>query len=813
MNLSASLASSREKAVEDAQRRDVAMVTFMASLSIIGLLVNSLLLDVYLHTRRKVLSTYFITAVAAIDLIVSAVAMPLRILPVVTNVPVEVCALCLSVSYGCIGVSIMLFFCITFDRYQSVCLLQRPLITTQNLHFAGSWAFVSVVYAGIVAPLYLKGEITVLDEYRSNSNSNGETFREVTFLMRPDYSCYSTSLLSHPRRVWDARYIVQFIFAVCCGSLVVLVLALYVLMFIKLRQKDHFRLQSLSLRGQNEAPRELTARPCCDVDNFPAMTKNLQQPLSSDKDYSHSATGELSLDSEEITPSPKSDLEHLAGQKNKRRSSRQDNDTSHSAFLLKTIPNNKTARKTEDCHRGIHFTSLARSMSSVQMIDLKKFRRRIRHKVQPLQHPERDQPSESMSSPEQPLSNVVNGFAAKWAKEQSEKSPSKFSQIKIRNCYLSATLSFFGDSNHKCDLNTISSGNFRAEFTSDTDSICSEPETSRTTLNVNRQEDRSLNKNGNFIEKTPKTIEIFERQRSLSCSSAGDTTKCRKDRRLTLIKDCKKHEDNVETNDKDPDKTLFEQQNASTNKKLAIKSRATAEQSSESFLTHHGFQKPTHSKRAIKENSLSESFETRNIRIEEQAKIESKISQNIGINVNGTSAFPILTISVQSEFYEGLKSSNEQGVNSSAKNNLSRKEEHDEIQPLKTIFTEAMKGANVDHCISFQGKRNTRALRGPRQDPRQSCCSHFEFNLSTRVTARVGLLTLAYCMWWMPFYLTELGIVDYGTLMPEIFFMANVMNPLLHLMTSQIFRYQVRARLRVYMAKLAGLWSPNSSKA
>ncbi|RUS90958.1 hypothetical protein EGW08_001262 [Elysia chlorotica] len=598
--------------------------------------------------------------------------------------------------------------------------------------------------------------------------------------------CYSTSLLSHPLRVWDARYIVQFIFAMCCGSLIVLVLALYVVMFIKLRQKDHFRLQSMSQRGLRETPRELTARPCCDMGSIPALTKRFQRRPSSDKDGSHSATGDLSLDSEDIVASLKGDSGYASEQNKTTDSQRQKNATSKSALFYKTNPYSMAAGAADGSHRGKHFAILARSVSSLQMMDLLKFRRRLRHKVQPLQHPGTEKASKPLGSP----------------------------RNKLTTGYISATFNCFGDINQDSDLDTGSSENVCTQFASDTDSICSEPETSRKTLDIDPQKDKTLIKiikemeDNKFASRETITAELLERQRSFSCSSVTGAARRCKDRRSRIIKDHQTCEEPVEN--RGLEKSLNDEQVAVVSKNLTYESEITRE----SFVNGHKSLYSDPPNDAVKQTSLSDSSGSNSITNQQQASETSYMSQTIGVNVTDTSAIPILTITVQSKSYHGPHNSTEHCVNLSKTSQLSGVDGLDAIQSLKTEITIAKDGPTAGDCDLSQHKKNTDRLTNRQHRGWWLYCAHHEWNLSTRVTARVGLLTLAYCMWWMPFYLTELGLVDYGTLMPEIFFMANVMNPLLHLLTSQIFRYQMRARLRAYMTRLSSLWSPpTSSKA
>ncbi|RUS87589.1 hypothetical protein EGW08_004634 [Elysia chlorotica] len=537
MNLSLDLANSIQDAIDTAQQRDLTLVTFLASLSVIGVLVNSVLLDVYLHTRRKVLSTYFITAVVAIDLIISGVVMPLKIVLVVTRVSVELCAICLSLSYGCIGVSIMLFFCITFDRYQCVCLITRPLITTRNLHLVGSWAAFSALYAGLVAPIYLRGEITLLDDASAddntrNGNGNGSqplALREVTLLMRPGYPCYTTTLLSHPRRVWDSRYTVQFVFAVCCSSLVLMVLVLYVLMFLRLRQKDQFRLQLITDKRQG-FPKELTARPCCDINDLP--------PLQKLGAVRHDKMSECQSTSDEFHPSSE---------------------------------------------------------------------------------------------------NTAN----------DDVQPTK-------------------------DITSIEQKHYKHEST-EADCLTTKHEDS--TLNDGKQ------------------------------SSTYSPTE---------------------------NNSAFTVTNVKT---MSVKSSTPVINPSQETHSPANQVQPSNTKSNPKAVSLTK--------------------QN-----------PLVDSS-------------------------------DSSQTKQTRY----------------GDTKTKTHRDSGQSRRSGCCVQPQISLSTRVTARVGLLTLAYCLWWTPFYLSELGLVHYSALMPDIFFMANVMNPLLHLMTSQLFRHQVKARLKVYSARLTARCYPQSSKA
>ena len=832
MNLSTDLVAFQDEAIEQARHRDVTLIIFLGTMSVIGVVVNSLLLDVYLHTRRKVLSTYFITAVAAIDLIISTVAMPLRILPTITAVPVYVCAFCLSLSYGCIGVSIMLFFCITFDRYQSVCLLQRPLITTQNLHFAGGWAFVSAVYAGIIAPIYLRGEITVLDDVSSIGNMSRETAREVTILMRPGYPCYSTSMLSHPRRVWDARYVIQFVFAICCGSLIVLVLVLYIMMFTKLRQKDQFRLQSLTLKGHKEAPRELTARPCCDIEGLQALAgaNKFQESKSHDKNESLSGSGEIQFGTEETPQNPQYDEndESLHNQNTKISLQGHKEGALHCGKLFEINPNKSARRETENSSGAKNCICLTRSTSSMQPKEILKFRRRIRGKVEPLQDTGTSQSREMQSSPKQSPSDGITAQAIISSGTKPGGYQSKPQQIKVKKCHLLASLSRFRNRDDAVQLEHVGFDNFCSQLSSDTESIQSEPEPCHRNLNINFHGQRSHNSVPNRDDKNDEidynlpgeslnTAEVIPRLRSFSCSAAGDTNKHLGYSKLTSLKEMKRYGKSDTASEENLDRPLDIdrlKQCAIGKGQLSVGASPTKKSEEPSDSDRHGVSESslsTFERKKNSRNSICVGIYNNSGNLRQPGRGADGINHTLSVTKTENDSFSTLTVTVQSKSHPN---SSAEGTNTHKGKCRSGKEVGlNEGEPAKTkliIFKEAP-NAHTSVAPHHEDSKSHVTLRQHRY--LHGCCCNFEFNLSTRVTARVGLLTLAYCLWWMPFYLTELGLVDYGTLMPEIFFMANVMNPLLHLITSQVFRRQVRARFKVYAAKLAARWSRKSSKA
>ncbi|GFS01195.1 5-hydroxytryptamine receptor 2B [Elysia marginata] len=811
MNLSAGLETARQDAITNARQRDLTLVTFLVSLSVIGVVVNTILLDVYMHTKRKVLSTYFITAVAAIDLMISSFVIPLRILPVVAAVPMSVCAVCLSVSYGCTGVSIMLFFCITFDRYQAVCLLQRPLITTQNLHFPVIWAFVSAVYAGIIAPIYLKGEITVLDDVTNVTNvSEVISLRRVTLQMRPGFPCYSTAMLSYPRRVWDARFIIQFVFAVCCGSLILLVLVLYFLMFIKLRQKNQFRLQSLSYGTQGKSSRQLHARPCYHISGLPAHSTadNSQDPKSSDKDEGRSCSEELPSASEETLSFSKSGVARgkLFSENLRPGQHEKDNDVIKYEEQVKTNANVGTARQKGRNLIQPRFPGLGRSSSSLHPRELTKFRRWICVKVEPLQIQDANLPREiKISQKRSPFKVLAKRVGRKLERYYPESQLNKPNKRVTRF----ASLSCFKSNHEGYEVESISLDNFSTQVTSDTDSVHSEPETCQSRISrvhnlvvkpinnsADSKTDSSASNSRDRMDSSASNT-VLTRVRSLSCSAAIDTTKREHYGTLVQNKDSKEGKEFVTTNrthlDVPPDLIRDVPNTEIQSREINISGKITRSSSP----IQDNFEDSVNDKPTVRENSVSVSFETS----VESSEIQGK-SQNRHIPSSQDLSFQIRIENLNNSIGK---------IGSPKIINLSEKKMTLKCFKKKSAKTKVV--AHEENSNSPQQEMGKGPVIRRSVEHWKGCWDRFGCNLSTKVTARVGLLTLAYCLWWLPFYLTELGLVNYDTLVPEMFFMANVMNPLLHLMTSQVFRHQVRARFKVYKAKLAARWNRNFSRA
>ena len=814
MNLSVDLTAAVQRAVENAQRRDVTLVTFLTALSVIGVLVNSVLLDVYLHTRRRVVSTYFITAVATIDLLISGVVMPLRIVQVVTVIPPEVCAICLSLGYGCIGVSIMLFFCITFDRYQCVCLLQRPLITPQNLHLVGSWAAVSALYAGVVAPIYLRGEITVLDGVTNHGNASGHALRKVTLLMRPGHACYSTSLLSHPRRVWDERYIVQFVFAVCCSSLILLVLVLYVFMFLKLRQKDQFRLQFLSY--QRNSPRELTARPCLDINDLPRLksASNGQYLHESDR---HSTSCALSSASKHSQPTLKSNTDkendHPLGAKTDKlqpgkkllSDDRALNVDSIQAVTKKTMPISQ---------------SLKRSVSCLYLRDLRKFRRRKCGTVEPLQCDKKAQEKglqiKQNKGSELKTCNRIIKCATKISAKKSTEVDHEPQKIKIIRNHPLATLSCFRNHHQKEELEYISLDAFSSKLASDTDSIQSEPELQSQRLNTKFIEEirvcpnvgipENVQKNSDYsiLTAQPSSLptEPIPRSRSSSCPDIGSSAKYSRFKNLVRTGE----EENSCPSEAKTVKTLDSESCTAQDKAVQVKSNpevnVSAKPVSEILSKNCKFQYFTKQQK----NDVPVNCEV------SDSKIRKKLTSSNTCKNSLTLEQEKMGVSASTLTKRQQTSKTAHNVVHLPKGTYLSDKNAAESKLVTTNLTVLRDGQNADSSKLAQLQGDQPRVREQQHKTPVGCCGFWACSLSTRVTARVGLLTLAYCLWWMPFYLTELGLVSYDTLMPEMFFMANVMNPLLHLMTSQVFRHQLRARFKVYKARFVARFHRQSSK-
>ncbi|GFO13642.1 muscarinic acetylcholine receptor [Plakobranchus ocellatus] len=817
MNLSANLAAARADAVEIAQKRDITLLFFMGSLSVVGIVVNSLLLDVYLHTRRKVLSTYFISALAAMDLIISAVVIPLRMMLVLKAVPAVVCGLCLSVSYACSGVSIMLFFCITFDRYQAVCLLQRPLITHQTLHFVAGWAFVSAAYAGIIAPIYLKGEITVKDEWPNLTGNQSDLFvREVTFFMREGYPCYSTSMLSSSDRVWDARFNVQFGFAVCCGSLIVLVLVLYFFMFLTLRQKDQFRLQSMLSRPPRQATKELRARPCCDLESISAISVvKAVQGSNDDEENIEAGKSNNSLNSTE---------KHQSKNDSSTSTAKTGLETGSSKLSIiaprcrKQLDSNMNRTVKVDNNKNQEYLPAERMImpsSYGQSIDLFKLRKRLNGKVEPLPEHKDGPMKEIIAGNNRPKENLCQR-SAKIVLKKSIRTKGKH----CRTSLLATTLACFTN-NAKSTKQGRVSGQFDLQAEPSTDGTQSDPELScchpnpthpASQQNSCEKIDNSSDnvENENCSNESLNGFNISLRPRSYSCSAAESRARNTNRGRVFIETNVnKKCEENVTTSAKSFEKpqnttkdTKEENQTNPNLKKIKKKSIELDEIDIKNKNTKHF--------KATIEHSLSLSFQTLDESSSDQGDMSGKsFYSNGSASEIMTVKSPVLQVTIVSKSHQNSGDAGSKPCTAKSLEGFEQRMDGKEtVHKTNSTDTRDCTDTVDTNMANRKGSRRLSISRRKCVLERVSTC--FQWSLSIRVTARLCLLTLTYCLWWLPFYLTELGLVDYQTLMPEIMFMANVMNPLLHLLTSPIFRLQAKARIQVYLRLLASKCRPKS---
>ncbi|GFO13641.1 muscarinic acetylcholine receptor [Plakobranchus ocellatus] len=826
MNLSTSLAAARADAVEMAQQRDITLLFFMGFLSLVGIVVNSLLLDVYLHTRRKVLSTYFISALAAMDLIICVVVMPLRMMLVLKAVPAVVCGLCLSVSYACIGVSLMLFFCITFDRYQAVCLLQRPLITHQTLHFVAGWAFMSAAYAGIIAPIYLKGEITVKDEWPDLTGNQSDLFvREVTFLMREGYPCYITSMLSNSDRVWDARFIVQFGFAVCCGSLIVLVLVLYFFMFHTLRQKDQFRLQSTLSRPSRQATQELRARPCCDLESISAISV-VKAPQESNDCYENVAaetSNDASSSSNYCKVSRNCHQNETVLTREKQKQKRE------FLFPYSHRPRHltvdyKDGNESKEC---LPLESTTVTGSSLQSIDLFKFRKRLVRKVGPIRDPQdwsmkeataENNKNKGVISSEMCNTNLKSSSVTCKSELQTEHNNYNVSRgKKCNNRILGTTLACFRK-NSKNTKQRRFSHQSNMNFELSTDGPQSDPEPCCYNPNqpvVRRNSFETLGSESDNPEdwscfnKSSKVFDLISlEQGSFSSPTSESTAKSTNSRELCIKSSNVKKKEEKLIIVRGPCKVA---QNSTTGLSKITQDAARFKTSKgDSMKPRSGgtdVRQSGHIK-TLADPLFSVKFQTLRESSSDQDEPPNNVLHGTGRQFNAMAITPkVLTITIQTAPHTNscdaiLPLANSQSTN----DELQTTDNTDTIHDTNSELTKHSNNTVEANMATLQESQHLSLSRRKCVMEGKSTC--FQWSLSIRVTARLCLLTLTYCLWWLPFYLTELGLVDYQTLMPEIMFMANVMNPLLHLLTSQMFRRQAKARINVYLRLLASRRRP-----
>ncbi|KAK6177449.1 hypothetical protein SNE40_015546 [Patella caerulea] len=64
--------------------------------------------------------------------------------------------------------------------------------------------------------------------------------------------------------------------------------------------------------------------------------------------------------------------------------------------------------------------------------------------------------------------------------------------------------------------------------------------------------------------------------------------------------------------------------------------------------------------------------------------------------------------------------------------------------------------------------------------------------LSTVISRRLFLVTLIYILTWMPFYLIEFNLLSYQEILHNIFFISNMINPIIYPATSKVFRSQFK---------------------
>lgn len=794
MNISAELREFRERATDRAGAQDFQGALFMSVMASFGIVGNSILIDVYAHTKKKILYTYFILIQGIVDLNICAAILPLRVVILFIPVPVGVCGLYLSSAYASVSCSIYIFLLIAIDRYQSVCRLGKPLFTSDHLRRILLNMAISNIGMAVIAITYLRGDVDIVDGNKT-----------VSVMMREDFQCYVNAMLNHPQRKWDARYILHFTLLVMYTTYIIIVSCLYFRVFKTLKRVDDFRARSrrVAIGPWKEEhmselinnPTRLVARPCFHLHvNSLAMPREDQNtqilPPIQTAPFVENNFSQVTNTIKKVARIP------VVAKYNKEEENQVEN---------KIESNNDESNIYIDHSSDIHYLSQESSDSSVnkslslEISEPKLFEidccTEFQHK--------------SYNKNTKPNIILVQAFHERSFDESRLMNTSEVDRsLKAYNEIgdnLRQSSSLISENIHNPTLSTEIQDKYsevrNLQLKKQNHCIVSSKENNKEKIDTHNNLKESINENisivslvnekGNGNPSQTKSInkKISTKKKCIFRKKAL-TFKANEKRTAVLSKRQKKKKKSLEKNEVDLE--------------ISVISGDSIQTYADNFLTDSNCcdEETKTSTKYVTHESIKD-----DITIQVTNREDEKHRRNVWATKTSSHMYATNCMS-----FTTLKTSLSSMVNkaTSFKDRPLTESPHTmtinkDNSPSKTKIP-LPKLNNSDSChtkldLTKDGydkrgsiQQQQYVVRTPTYRPPLSA-------MSVKIVSRLFLVTLFHYLCWLPFYLIEMGVVSYDAVLLNTFFIANIANPLIHFTTSGPFRREFVIRLKSLLAK------------
>lgn len=134
-----------------------ALIIMLACFSVLGLLGNSLVLYVYVRKRNKLSSTVFIIALAAIDLVTSAIGMPYTMVVEGLNYHISLdftCKLYYFIITCTVPFSVFIMVAIAIDRYICICRPHSHVLDSTRAKYSVIVLLFLAIVIGVVPAMF-----------------------------------------------------------------------------------------------------------------------------------------------------------------------------------------------------------------------------------------------------------------------------------------------------------------------------------------------------------------------------------------------------------------------------------------------------------------------------------------------------------------------------------------------------------------------------------------------------------------------------------------------------------------------------------